>query len=125
MYTAFIVCSLLSLCTAWSKWQVAVQTAEGAEGLQVEEGQETATLEIRTPSPTEQDQALFGGNNEQPQKHQVKKEQPRVRSYTNPAMLRRESTEAEMQTYDFRRNKITKQAFRIGQFAVSLICRLF
>ena len=107
---------------AWSKWHISVQTSEGAGGLQVEEGQETVTLEIRTPSPNaeEQEQAAGEGNGQQPKKHPIKKEKPRIRSYTNPAMLRRESTEMDMETYDFRRKKITKQAFRFGQYAVSL-----
>lgn len=88
----------------------------------MEEGQETITIEIRTPSPNveEQEQAAGEENGLQPKKHQVKKEKQRIRSYTNPGMLRRESTEMEMETYDFRRNKITKQAFRFGQYAVSL-----
>ena len=114
----FIISSHAHL--AWSKWHVAVQTSEGSERLHVvEEGQETVTLEIRTPSPPIEDQEQSEDNGSQPKKHQVEKKEPRVRSYTNPAMLRRESTEAELQTYDFRRNKITKQAFRFGQYAVS------
>jgi hypothetical protein len=99
-----------------------VQTSEGSGGLQVEEGQETVTIEIRTPSPNaeEQEQSAEENGGLQPKKLQVKKEKPRIRSFTNPAMLRRESTDMEMETYDFRRHKITKQAFRFGQYAVSL-----
>ena len=109
------------LHAAWSKWHIAVQTSEGAEGLQIEEGQETVTLEIRTPSPTIEEEEQSEDNGLQPKKYQVKKEKPRIRSFSNPAMLRRESTDVEMETYDFRRHKITKQAFRLGQYAVSFV----
>ena len=81
-----------------------MQTGKGSEGLQIEEGQETVTLESRIPTPTIKDQ-----------EPQVKKEKPRIRSFTNPAMLRKESTNVE--TY---RQKIIKQAFRFGQYAVAV-----
>ena len=87
--------------------------------MQIEEGQETVTIEIRTPSPAIEEQEQVEENGLQPKKHQVKKEKPRIRSFSNPAMLRRESTEVGLETYDFRRKRITKQAFRFGQYAVS------
>ena len=112
-------CYYLFVLVAWSKWHIQVQTSEGTEGLQKEEGQETVTLEIRSPSPTIEEQEKSKDSILQPNKFQVKKGEPRIRSFSNPAMLRRESTEVDMETYDFRRNKITKQAFRFGQYAVS------
>ena len=81
-----------------------MQTGKDSEGLHIEEGQETVTLESRTPSLMIKDQ-----------EHQVKKEKPGIHSFTSPAMLRKESTKVE--TY---RHKIIKQAFRFGQYAVAV-----
>ena len=106
--------------TAWSKWHLQLVSEElpNQDELQVEEDDETATLEIRTPTPID-DQPNFG---EEIQKVPADKKSklPRKRSYSaNPGMLRRESTEMEFETYDIRRNRISNQAFRFGQFAVS------
>ena len=62
----------------------------------MEEGQETVTLEIRTPSPVEDKPEVVGGK-QQPPKGKGTRSDPRKRSYSNPAMLRRESTEVEME----------------------------
>ena len=87
----------------------------------MEQGQDTATLEIRTPTPVDDDRPQL---NEQIKNLPDKKPKSssRQRSYSaNPGMLRRESTEVEFETYDIRRNRISNQAFRFGHFAVSLL----
>ena len=85
----------------------------------MEQGQETVTMEIKTPSPMDIKPEL-GVGKQQPPKRKGRGDDPRKRSYSNPAMLRRESTEVEMETYDFRRKRISNEARRIGRYAVSL-----
>ena len=66
--------------------------------MQIEEEQETSTFKARTPLPD--------------QEHQVRKENP---SFTNPAMLRKESTKVGKY-----RHKIIEQALKFGQYAVAV-----
>ena len=88
----------------------------------MEEGQETVTMEIRTPSPTDVPPPAAAAN--QPQRRLGRRDDPRKRSYSNPVMLRRESTEVEFETYDYRRNQISNKARKFGRIAVSL-CVVF